>query len=61
MPLHPPAEEKKQSQLSETQMPLHQLEEEKQATGHLRVKIIEGSKSEIFMTTKVDDPAQRRE
>ena len=38
-----------------------QLEEEKQPIGHLRVQIIEESKSEGFMTAKVDDPAQRRE
>ena len=42
-------------------MPPLQLEEEKQTTGHLRVQIIEESKSELFMTAKVDDPAQRRE
>jgi hypothetical protein len=61
MPLHPPEEEKKQSQLSETQMPHQQLEEEKQFTGHLRVQVIEETKSEVFMTAKVDDPALRRE
>ena len=61
MTLHPAEEEKNQSQLSETQMPHQQLEEEKQPTGHLRVQIIEESKSEVFMTAKVDDPTQRRE
>ena len=61
MSLHPAEEEKKQSQLSGTQMPPQQLEEEKQFTGHLRVQIIEESKAEVFMTAKVDDPAQRRE
>ena len=61
MPLHPAEEEKKQSQLSEAQMPPQQPEEEKQPIGHLRVQIIEESKSEVFMTAKVDDPAQRRE
>ena len=61
MPLHPAEEEKKQSQLSETQMPPQQIEEEKQSIGHLRVQIIEESKAEVFMTAKVDDPAQRRE
>ena len=61
MPLHPPEEEKKQSQLSEAQMPPQQPEEEKQPIGHLRVQIIEESKSEVFMTAKVDDPALRRE
>ena len=61
MPLRPAEEEKKQSQISEIQMPHQQLEEEKQATGHLRVLIVEESKSETFMTAKVDDPAQRRE
>jgi hypothetical protein len=61
MTLHPAEEEKNQSQLSETQMPHQQLEEEKQATGHLRVQIIEESKSEVFMTAKADDPTQRRE
>jgi hypothetical protein len=48
--LHPAEEEKKQSQLSEAQMPPQQLEEEKQPIGHLRVQIIEESKSEVFMT-----------
>ena len=61
MHLHPAEEEKKQSKLSEIQMPPQQLEEEKQATGHLRVQTIEESKSEVFMTAKVDDPSQRRE
>ena len=61
MLLHPAEEEKKQSQPSETQMPPQQLEEEKQAAGHLRVQIVEESKSQVFMTAKVDDPAQRRE
>ena len=37
MPLRPAEEEKKQSQLSEIQMPPQQPEEEKQFTGHLRV------------------------
>ena len=42
-------------------MPPQQPKEEKQATGHLRVQIIEESKSIVFMTAKVDNPAQRRE
>ena len=54
MPLHPVEEEK-------GQMPPQQLEEEKQSTGHLRVQVIEESKSEVFMAAKVDDPMQRRE
>ena len=58
---HPAEEEKKQSQPSETQTPPQQLEEEKQPIGHLRVQIIEESKAEVFLTAKVDDPAQRRE
>ena len=41
------------------QMPPQQLEEEKQSTGHLRVQVIEESKSEVFMASKVDDPVQR--
>ena len=42
-------------------MPPKMLEEEKQSTGHLRVQVIEESKSKAFMAAKVDDPVQRRE
>ena len=48
-----PEEEKKQ--------PEQQAEESKQHTGLLRVQVIEESKSEVFMTAKFDDPAQKRE
>ena len=48
-----PEEEKKQ--------PEQPAEESKQQTGLLRVQVIEESKSEVFMTAKVDNPAVRRE
>ena len=37
------------------------MEESKQHTGLLRVQIIDKSKSEAFMTAKVDNPEQKRE
>ena len=52
-PMQQPEEEKKQ--------PEQPAEESKQHTGLLRVQVIEESKSEVFMTAKVDDPAQKRE
>ena len=48
-----PEEEKKQ--------PEQPAEESKQHAGLLRVKVIEESKSEAFMTAKVDNPVQKRE
>ena len=48
-----PEEEKKQ--------PQQPAEESKQHSGLLRVQVIEESKSEAFMTAKVDDPAQKME
>jgi len=52
-PMQQPEEEKRQ--------PEQPAEESKQHTGLLRVQVIEESKSEVFMTAKVDDPAQKRE
>ena len=37
------------------------MEEEKQSQGHLRVQVVEETKAEAFIITKVDDPALRRE
>ena len=52
-PMQQPEEEKKQ--------PEQPVEENKQHAGLLRVQVIEESKSEAFMTSKVDNPAQKRE
>ena len=52
-PMQQPEEEKKQ--------PEQPAEESKQHAGLLRVQVIEESKSEVFMTVKVDNPAQKRE
>ena len=55
-------EEKKQGESNQAPVPrIQPFEEEKKTTGLLRVQIIEESKSEAFMTAKVDDPAIRRE
>jgi hypothetical protein len=48
-------------QPEEKKQPEQPAEESKQHTGLLRVQIIEESKSEAFMTVKVDNPAQKRE
>ena len=52
-PMQQPEEEKKQLE--------QPVEESKQQTGLLRVQVIEESKSEAFMTAKVDNPEQKRE
>ena len=52
LPQQPIEEEKQEEQ---------QAEESKQYGGHLRVHVTEETKAEVFMTTKVDDPALKRE
>ena len=42
-------------------MPDQLVEESKQFSGLLRVQVIEESKSDAFITAKVDEPAQKRE
>ena len=54
-------EEKKQEESSEAQFSQPQpAQEERRYTGHLRVEVIEESKTEAFMTAKVDNPEARR-
>ena len=54
-------EEKKQEEPNEAQIPQPQpAQEERKATGHLRVQIIEESKAGTFMAAKVDNPEARR-
>ena len=54
-------EEKKQVEPSEAQIPQPQpAQEERRYTGHLRVQVVEESKTEAFMTAKVDNPEARR-
>ena len=54
-------EEKKQEEPSEALIPQSQpVQEERGATGHLRVQITEETKAEAFMAAKVDNPEARR-
>ena len=62
-PMLQPEEEKQavQQPEEEKRQPEQPAEESKYHTGQLRVQVIEESKSEAYMTAKVDDPTQKRE
>ena len=61
MPLPQAEEEKKQGEPIESLIPqLQPAQEKREVTGLVRVKVIEESKTEVFMTAKVDNPEARR-
>ena len=62
-PMQKPEEEKQAAQQPEEEKKQQEqpAEESKQHAGLMRVQVIEESKSEAFITAKVDNPVQKRE